>query len=132
MESIREYFNFWNFLDVISLLCSLAVTLCILLKAVESTEMLRLLAAVASLCQVSKILDWLRLFDSTAFYIHLLGQAIYDIKEFLIIAFIALLLTSIPTTIIAMNWGREDSVFEMMEGHVSEGDIYDKPDTPIY
>ena len=94
--------NWWNFFDIISLTCSSILTLAILTKAVETTEHLRLLAAIAIFFEILKLFDWLRLFDNTAFYVALIMSAISDIKSFVIITVIAMFLFGIPMEVIAM------------------------------
>ena len=78
------------------------LTLAILTKAVETTEHLRLLAAIAIFFEILKLFDWLRLFDNTAFYVALIMSAISDIKSFVIITVIAMFLFGIPMEVIAM------------------------------
>jgi len=49
---------------------------------------LRVLASFVFICQMVKlILDWMRLFDGTSFYVTLILQTIYDIRWFTIILF---------------------------------------------
>ena len=45
----------------------------------------RVFSALAAVCLWMKVLDWLRLFDSTAFFISLYQQTIKGIQSFLII-----------------------------------------------
>ena len=69
-------------------------------------ETLRLIAAVASCLLVIKIYDWLRLFETTSFYIQLVTLTIYDIGSFMILFSVALFMISIPVSI--MNLSRSD------------------------
>ena len=72
-------------------------------------EELRLISAFASFALISKILlEWLLLFDGTAFYIRLIQEAISDIMHFLIIFLITILLFATPTALISLNWEFED------------------------
>ena len=71
-------------------------------------EGLRLISAFASFALILKLLlEWLLLFDGTAFYIKLIQEAISDIKYFLIIFFISTFLFGTPTALISLNWGFE-------------------------
>ena len=71
-------------------------------------ETLRLMASVASCLLVIKIYDWLRLFETTSFYIQLVTLTIGDIGSFMILFSVALFMIAIPISI--MNLGRtEDS-----------------------
>ena len=54
------------------------------------------LAAFASFSIAMKLFDWLRLFESTAFYINLIGQTVADIKSFIILLLASMLLFGLP------------------------------------
>ena len=55
-----------------------------------------ILAAVNSLSMSLKTFDWLRLVETTAFYINLIGQTITDIRSFTILLFSSFLLFGLP------------------------------------
>ena len=48
----------------------------------------------------SKIFDWLRLFDRTAFYVQLLGATLDQIKEFMLLFTVALLTFGLPLSML--------------------------------
>ena len=98
-----KYLNTWNFADMISLFLSIIMIIAIFTEAVETTEQLRLLAAIAISLEILKIFDWFRLFDNTAFYVSLLSQAIGEIKYFIIITVTAMMLFGILMDIISMS-----------------------------
>ena len=58
------------------------------------------MAALASLLLTSKIFDWLRLFDRTAFYVQLLGATLTQIKEFMLLFAVALLTFGLPLSML--------------------------------
>ena len=64
---------------------------------------LRLVASVASCLLVIKIYDWLRLFDKPSFFVRLISQTLYDIRSFIILFFIALLMFSVPIDMLNLN-----------------------------
>ena len=67
----------------------------------------RLLAAVTSCMLILKIYDWLRLFETTSFYIQLVSLTLHNIIAFSILFFLALLMFGIPISMI--NMGRTDA-----------------------
>jgi hypothetical protein len=66
-------------------------------------HVLRIVAAGASFCLIAKLFDWLRLFDSTSFYIMLLVETIMDIRAFLILVVTSLMLFGVPMVMINLN-----------------------------
>lgn len=60
------------------------------------TYYLCLLACLNSLSISLKCFDWLRLVESTAFYIDLIGQTITDIKSFIILLIASFCLFGLP------------------------------------
>jgi len=73
------------------------------------TEGLRVIAALGSFCLISKTLvEWLILFDGTAFYIKLIQEAISDITYFMLIFLVTIYLFGIPIALISLNWFDEE------------------------
>ena len=66
------------------------------------------MAAFAIFSMFVKVLDWMRLFDQTSFYILLIKQTIKDIAAFLGLLFISLLMFGIP--MIMLNNNRTDEL----------------------
>ena len=50
----------------------------------------RIIAAFSIFILWVKLFDWLRLFDSTAFYVSLLKRTLIDISDFMMLFFVAL------------------------------------------
>ena len=61
------------------------------------------IAALTSMFLIIKLADWLRLFESTAFYVQLIKQTLLDITPFMALFFFALLLFTIPISILNLN-----------------------------
>ena len=68
-----------------------------------SDELLRIIAAFASCFIFVKIFDWLRLFEGTAFYVHLVGETFSDILAFLILLLITLMTFGVPMYMLNLN-----------------------------
>ena len=97
--------NFWNIVDLIAIPLTTVLTIhwlssWILEASWIDTKTLRVIAALASLLLISKIFDWLRLFDRTAFYVQLLGSTLNEIKEFILLFVVALLLFGLPLSML--------------------------------
>ena len=68
-------------MDLTGLLLTLFLTVMTIteIKSIPQVK-LRLMAALASCILVIKVYDWLRLFEGTAFYIHLIDSTFKDIR----------------------------------------------------
>lgn len=90
--SLTEYFSdSSNAYDVYTYCTSLLLVIVQLLEIdVPPLRFQRLIAAFAVLMTWLKVLDWLRLFEKTSFYIKLITETIYDIGYFMIIFVAAL------------------------------------------
>ena len=82
-ESKMRYFtNYWNLIDLVYLTLNLSIIVRNLLGAffdIGDNSSDRVVASVSAIFLWSKVLDWLRLFDGTAFYIFLIKITIRDI-----------------------------------------------------
>lgn len=67
---------------------------------------LRMLASIAGMFLIIKILDWLRLFEITANYVLLIRETLLGVKVFIIMVFLSLMMFGLPIVILNMN--RED------------------------
>ena len=97
-EQAKSYFTqFWNFNDLFHLtLTAIFVIIAIKDDDTISVYYMTIIAAVNSLSMSLKTFDWLRLVETTAFYINLIGQTIADIKSFIILLFASFLLFGLP------------------------------------
>ena len=66
-------------------------------------ETLRVLAAFATCITLLRLIDWMRLFEDTSFYVMLIKQTIDDIKYFVLLLIIALLMFGVPVLMLDMN-----------------------------
>ena len=81
----------------------------------EFMQALRILAAFDSLFLVLKIYDWMRLFDSTAFYVQLLLSTLKKIGPFLLLFIVALLLFGLPISMLNQNRFRYSEEEQMVQ-----------------
>ena len=79
-------------------------------------ETLRAIASVASCTMMLKFIDWLRVFEPTAFYVLLMTETIRDTKIFIILILFALMMFGIPLSILNENRGEEDAIVESSIG----------------
>ena len=106
LTSYKEYFTsimhlndtFWLIITPMIVISSIP-TETILFK----TEDLRMMSALAVFSMMIKLLDWLRLFDQTAFYIFLIRQTLRDIFAFVLILMLSLSIFGVPMIILNMN-----------------------------
>ena len=76
-------------------------------------EALRSVAAFASCFTLLKFLDWFRLFEETAFYVHLVLETLNDIKYFIVLLVTTLMMFGIP---LMMLDGNSAAGGELIEG----------------
>ena len=79
---------------------------------VGTIESARLFAAIASVFLWFKVLDWLRLFDSTAFFIFLILSTIRGIGYFLIIMLISYMMFGTAFYMLNMNRSKDNAVMD--------------------
>ena len=104
-EQKLDYFKeFFNWIDISGMLLTLAILFLTLLE-IEwlSFGSLRLMAALATWSLLIKAYDWMRLFDSTAFFILLIENTLGDIKAFMVLLSIALLTFGLPLSMLDMD-----------------------------
>ena len=65
-----------------------------------SMRKLRGMSAIASFALLAKLYDWLRLFETTSFYIELIRATLFDISAFMILFLTAIFLTGVPTMMV--------------------------------
>ena len=104
-EKTCKYFkSAWNWVDITSNLGTLLIiTVTIFELEWIPMKTLTLLAAITSFLLVSKLNDWLRLFETTSFYVELVSQTISDIRHFMILYGFAILLFTIPMSLLNKN-----------------------------
>lgn len=59
-----------------------------------------------------KLFDWLRLFEDTAFYILLVSETMSDIKAFMILLVIAMLMFGLPMMMLSLNTDPDKELVE--------------------
>ncbi len=110
-----EYFTdgIWNYIDMVNLfLTAFVIVTSFESFAVLPIENLRALAAIGSCALIIKIFDWLRLFEKTAFFVLLLSETLYDIRYFITLIFVSLIMFGIPMVILNNNRGPENQVLD--------------------
>ena len=81
-----------------------------------SLENLRPIASIASFSLLLKIFDWLRLFESTAFFVRLIQETLYDIRHFTILIVAALTTFGVPMIILNLNLDEKSYVVDEVFG----------------
>lgn len=94
----------FNLLDLAGLLLSSTIIV-LALFSVEwlSFDQLRLMMCLASFSLMIKFFGWLRVFDSTSFYISLIECTVSDIKAFLLLSLIAMLTFALPLSMLEVG-----------------------------
>ena len=101
--------SIWNVNDLIWLtLCPVVVVTSIPSQTWIDIDNLASMSAFATFSMFVKVLDWMRLFNQTSFYIHLIKQTAKDIAAFLGLLFISLMMFGIP--MIMLNNSRTDEL----------------------
>ena len=70
------------------------------------------LAALGSLCICIKFFDWLRLFDKTSFFINLISMTILEVKYFLILLILSMLMFGFPLLMLNLYRTADYSIFD--------------------
>jgi len=87
----------WNYVDMTGLSFVLLVFLTTSFSnEVISPGVVRNMAAFGSCFTLLKFLDWLRLFEETAFYVLLVQETLSDIKPFMLVLFTTLMMFGAP------------------------------------
>ena len=104
-DTWREHFSsVWNFNDIIWLtLGPIIVAASIPTKCLINQDILIVMSAFVCFSMMVKALDWMRLFDKTAFYILLILETLKDIAGFLLLFFMSLMMFGIPMTMLDLN-----------------------------
>ena len=119
LDSKLEYFlSFWNWLDITGLLLTLLITLIMLLELDWiPIESLRVMASFAICLLTLKIYDWLRLFETTSFFILLIGRTFIDIGPFMIFFAVALIAFGLPMSILDLNRSEDAALISETYGY---------------
>ena len=98
---IKSYAFGYNMIDLI-VICLTTTFLMDTLTELRNISLywLRFIATLDSLLLIMKMFDWLRLFDTTAFYVNLIQMTISQVLPFLLIYLISLLMISVPMSMI--------------------------------
>ena len=111
-QKLSYFSSFWNKLDFMDLLLTLFIVLMTMPKQSDIINFVRILAAFSSCLKMTKLFDWLRLFDSTSFYIHLISETLSDIQAFMILFFTALGMFGMPMLMLNLNNDPADSMID--------------------
>ena len=99
--------DYWNINDLIYLIINSFVMICNLLGHYKEWQVT--LSAIAVCFLWFKVFDWLRLFDTTAFFVLLIQQTIRSILSFLIILVFCYLMFGSAFYIINLNIEDEEA-----------------------
>ena len=107
-----KYFMYaWNWMDLPLIL----TTALILIASVPQETMieidyLRPEAAIVSCLLLLKLYNWMRLFDSTAFYIKLVRVTLWDIRFFVILILTAVAAFGIPLIVLNLELSTDSQI----------------------
>ena len=77
--------DYWNMNDLTYLVLNLIIIFMNLLEHEATIEVQRTIASISVCLLWFKVFDWLRLFDSTAFFIKLIEETLESIRPFVIL-----------------------------------------------
>ena len=104
----------WNKVDFTDIMLTLFLAVVIMPgDTLIPIELARVIAAFSSCVKIVKLFDWLRLFEATSFYIHLIQETLDDIQAFMILYVMALLMFAVP--LILMNLKRADEESQLLD-----------------
>jgi len=114
--------NLTNMMDLYQYLSSIfIITVCLIeisypgdLLVTKSN--LRVIACFTSFCLWTKVLDWCKLFGPTAFYIQLITLTIYDIRYFVLIFVICLMMFGTPLYMLNLNRTDDNALIDQTFG----------------
>ena len=109
-QKVYEYFtNFVNITDLVQyFLNTMLIIMTIAHVKFPSLEVRRVMCSFLVCIIWSKMFDWMRMFDSTSFYIKLIIVTVYDILPFFAIFPIFLMTFGTSLYILSMNRGEEN------------------------
>ena len=105
----------WNWFDIIWL--TLTPTVIILSLQNDPTvavETLRMMAALSSFALMVALFSWLRLFHELSFYILLITETLWEIKEFMLLLLVTLMMFGMPMIMLSYNAADENA--ELIDG----------------
>ena len=106
---MEHFSSIWNVNDVIWLTFYPVIVLTsIPTQTWIEIDSLATMSAFATFSMFVKVLDWMRLFDQTSFYILLIKQTVRDISAFFLLLIISLLMFGIP--MIMLNISRTEEL----------------------
>ena len=104
-DSILDHFaSIWNINDLLWMTLTpffVIITLPSQPLIDKSTSVV--IASVASFSMMIKILDWMRLFDATAFFVHLIKMTFKEIGAFLLLLLVTLMMFGVPLAMLALD-----------------------------
>lgn len=120
-EKLSYFTSFWNVVDLTQIIFNMIIIISVVtsmfgLEGLISFEVLRVMGAFASCCQMIKCYDWLRMFDDTSFFILLIGETLKDIVPFMILLSVTLLTFGVPMVLLNLNRGDDNAVIEPIFG----------------
>jgi len=83
-----------------------------------NVELQRVIAALSTFCLCLKVLDWLKLFQPTSFFIRLITETLNDIRYFSLIFLVALFMFGTPMYILNMNRGADNAIVDEVFGGI--------------
>ena len=85
-----------------------------------SSQKIAILASISSLALLVNSFNWLRLFDSTSFYILLLGETLSDILPFMVLFVLSLMMLGVPMFMLDFN---SEPIIDEVTGEEVSGEV---------
>ena len=110
MEFKPDYvLSVWNINDLMYLCLNVIILVTNYFELI-SLEQQRMIAAVSACTLCFKVLDWLRLFDSTSFFVSLIKETVLGIEPFMYIMFVWYMTFGISFYILNLNRDEESQI----------------------
>jgi len=101
----------WNWMDMPLILTTALILIAIVpQETMIEIDYLRPEAAIVSCLLLLKLYNWMRLFDSTAFYIKLVRVTLWDIRFFVILILTAVAAFGIPLIVLNLELSTDSQI----------------------
>ena len=108
-DDFWDYFDVWNALDIVWMVMGpMVIVASIPIEPLLDYDHLIVMSAILMFCLSGKVIDWMRLFDGTAFYVYLIYETLREIWAFMILIFMSLVMFGVPMIILNMNRDGEE------------------------
>ena len=102
---LRDHFDsIWNYNDAVWLtICPIILVSTLPNDYLISNDVLIIMSTFVTFSLFVKLMDWMRIFSNTSFYVYLIQETIKRIQAFLLLLIICLLMFGIPMVMLNIN-----------------------------